>query len=224
MANRLLNNHIINNFSYENMDIIRGNYMGIIGINKSMSHYELYLIDFTIAKTTKIDNLFKLKKEDSNTNTYKSIFILKNPLLTVFRHNESILSLDSDRFYLKYSPLDCNGNSDNSFHSETKSLANETSKTSLHSSTFSVANELIINDNIIINKLYKIHYSPINYMTCQFTTGLTSLLNLYVTRANIELIYENHKLFYTICRYDNTKLDDLDSEIDQEEAEFEMCL
>lgn len=213
MANRLLNDFIINHFTYNNMDVIRGNYMGIIGINK-MYNYELYLIDFTISKTAKIDNLFTLKKE-LNPNTYSSLFSINNPLLAVFRSNESILSLNSEQFYLKYSPLDCKGNSDNGFRGSTISVAKETTNACLK--------ELTISDNIIVNEIYKIHYSPINYITCQFTTGLTSLLNLYVTRANIELIYVDLKLFYAICRFDNTRLDNLDSEIDQEEAEFETC-
>lgn len=220
MANRLLNDFIINHFTYNNMDVIRGKYMGIIGINK-MYNYELYLIDFTISKTAKIDNLFTLKKE-LNPNTYSSLFTINNPLLAVFRTNESILSLNSETFYLKYSPMDCKGNSDNGFRGSTISVAKETTNACLNKTTFSCLEELTISDNIIVNKIYKIHYSPINYITCQFTTGLTSLLNLYVTRANIELIYVELKLFYAICRFDNTRLDNLDSEIDQEEAEFEM--
>ena len=223
MANRLLNNYIINNFDYNDMELIRGKYMGIIGINK-MNHYELYLIDFTIIKTGKIDYLFKLKKEETNKNNYKNMFNLNNPLLTVFRYNESILSLNSDVFYLKYSPLDCNGNSVNSFQGETKSLTKETTSSCLNKTASSCFDQITISDNIIVNKTYKINYSPINYITCQFTTGLTSLLNLYITRANIELLYVYHKLFYTICRFDNTRLDNLDSEIDQEEAEFEMFI
>ena len=182
MANRLLNDCIINNLCYKNMDvIIRGKYMGIIGtnsINNKMYPYELYLIDFTIPKTTKIDNLFTLKKEITNTNTYKNMFKINDPLLTVFRHNESILSIDSDRFYLKCSPLDCIGNSDNSFQCDTKSVAKETTNDCLHSGTKSVAketptsslDEITISDNIIVNKVYKILYSPLNYITCQFTT------------------------------------------------------
>ena len=217
MANRLLNDCIINNLCYKNLDVIRGNYMGIIGVNNTnnkMYHYELYLIEFTISKTAKIDNLFTLKK-DVNPNSYQSLFIINNPLLAVLRTNESILSLDSERFYLKYSPLDCKGNSDNGFRGEIERLAKETSNNCL--------DKITISDNIIVKKIYKIHYSPINYITCQFTTGLTSLINLYVTRANIELIYVNLNLFYTICRYDNTRLDNLDSEIEQEEVEFETC-
>jgi hypothetical protein len=207
--------------------------MGIIGVNNTnnkMYHYELYLIEFTISKTAKIDNLFTLKK-DINPNSYQSLFIINNPLLAVLRTNESILTLDSERFYLKYSPLDCTGNSDNGFRGDTKSVAKETTNDCLKSDTKSVAKEttndcldkITISDNIIVKKIYKIHYSPITYITCQFTTGLTSLLNLYVTRANIELIYVNLNLFYTICRYDNTRLDNLDSEIEQEEVEFETC-